>query len=169
MPQTLDFGAVRRAPGELRTIRRVVIVSVVVIGGLAAAVLGDIWLTGQRAAKANADSWVVNGPPCPAIDAAWWGKLAISSPQTASFQGISSERAHGDTDCYLEDHDQGRAVTPFPVCAFTAPFAVHVRTPGGGDAYFEPGVGKPATIALINGRARCVVGAAPATTAPPSA
>ncbi|HEX3919852.1 MAG TPA: hypothetical protein VHW60_21135 [Caulobacteraceae bacterium] len=161
MPEGVDFGSVRRSPRDLRFIRRVVIISVIVIGGLAAADLAVLWTHARTLAKADAASWVVTGPPCPAIDAAWWGKLAITTPQTVSFQGIASERAHGDTDCYTEDHDQGKAVTPYPVCAFSAPFAVHVRT-AGGDAYFEPGVGKPATISLINGQARCVVGAAPA-------
>jgi hypothetical protein len=118
------------------------------------------WQADQNADRAEAAAWTVDGPPCPQVSAAWFQQLAVT-PHPFAFEGLSGDMAHGGANCTEIRFDGARATRPYPVCQFSAPFAVHLDRPGS-DVYFEPGVAKPITISLPDGRVRCVVGANPA-------
>lgn len=157
MDATKDFGAIRQAPwlgaAKVAVLAAAVPLSIAVAWGI-------LFLPShhQRAAAMAEDAaWIVSGPPCPAITAPWWRTLAIAQPQRFGFEGVAGVRAHGDVSCVEVDSDHGRAVKPFPVCQFTAPFAIRLQT-SRGPIYLEPGVGQPAVISLRDGEVRCVVG-----------
>ena len=115
------------------------------------------WQADQSIDRAQAAAWTVAGPPCPRVSAAWFQGLAVT-PHPFDFEGLSGDMAHGAVSCTEIRFDGERATRPFPVCQFSAPFAVHLDRPGS-DVYLEPGVAKPITISLPDGRLRCVTGA----------
>jgi hypothetical protein len=137
---------------------------VAIVGGVAllaiiAAAVLIMWRTSTQADTAEAALWSPAGPPCPVLTAADWTALAIEHPQPFSYEGLKGEAEKMDITCNVIDHDGGRTVTPFPVCQFNAPFAVHVIR-AKGDAYFKPGVGQSVTVSLPGGAPRCVMAAA---------
>ena len=115
------------------------------------------WQADQNVDRIEAASWTVAGPPCPQVSAAGFQQLAIT-PHPFDFEGLSGDMAHGAVSCAEIRFDGERATRPFPVCQFSAPFAVHLDRPGS-DVYLEPGVAKPITISLPDGKLRCVIGA----------
>jgi hypothetical protein len=115
------------------------------------------WQADQAIDRGAAQQWTVVGPPCPQISAADFQQLGIT-PHPFDFEGLTGDMAHGGVSCTEIRFDGDRATKPFPICQFTAPFAVHVDRPGA-DVYLKPGVAKPITISLPDGKLRCVVGA----------
>jgi len=128
-----------------------------ILTGLIASVGFQKWRSDQVIDRAEAAAWTVAGPPCPQVSAAWFQQLAIT-PHPFDFEGLSGDVAHGVVSCAEIRFDGERATRPFPVCQFSAPFAVHLDRPGS-DVYLEPGVAKPVTLSLPDGRLRCVIGA----------
>jgi hypothetical protein len=154
---SMDFGAVRRAKGEVPVIRTIAIVSAVLFGSAGAGWLYNVWSHQSGDANAETNAWLVTGPPCAAISADAWRGLDIANPQPASFRGIVAERDAGDVTCETEDVDTaGHSVSPYPVCRFGSPVAIHLVTPRG-DEYFSVPVGSPATITLAGGQPRCTL------------
>ncbi len=134
-----------------------------IIGGVGAVIIVAVcafifWRTGIQADTEEASAWSPAGPPCPILSAADWRVLAIERPQAFSYEGLKGDTENLDMTCNVIDRDGGRTTTPFPVCHFKAPFAIHLTT-AKGDVYFKPGVGKPATVSLPGGTARCVIAA----------
>jgi hypothetical protein len=159
MPAGVDFGALRDPPW-LRGAKTTALAAGVVVGAAAvAAYFAAGALLDAQKHRAYASAWTIDGPPCPRISQAAYRTLAIRQPQPFAFEGIRGVRAHGDVSCSVIDEYQGRAVAEFPVCELTSPFVVAVKAADGGVAYFEPGVGQPATLSLPNGRLGCVLGA----------
>ena len=115
------------------------------------------WQADQAIDRGEAVVWTVAGPPCPQISAAGFQQLAIT-PHPFEFEGLSGDMAHGAVSCAQIRFDGDRATRPFPVCQFSAPFAVHVDRPGA-DVYLKPGVATPITVSLPDGKLRCVIGA----------
>jgi hypothetical protein len=115
------------------------------------------WRADQATDRAEAAAWTVAGPPCPQVSAGSFQQLAIT-PHPFAFEGLSGDMAHGGANCTEIRFDGARATAPYPVCQFSAPFAVHLDRPGS-DVYFEPGVARPITISLPDGKVRCVIGA----------
>jgi len=136
---------------------------VAVVGGVATLVIvsGFVlvqWRSGTQADVQEAGLWNPAAPACPTRSAADWRALAIEHPQPFSYEGLRGEAEHMDITCDVIDRDRGRTVTPFPVCRFTAPFAVHVAS-ARGDAYFKPGVGQSVLVSLPGGTPRCLMAA----------
>jgi len=115
------------------------------------------WTADQAVDRTEAAAWTVAGPPCPQISAAYFQQLQIT-PHPFEFEALSGDMAHGAVSCSEIRFDGSRATKPFPVCQFSAPFAVRVAQPGG-DVYLEPGVAQPITVSLPDGQLRCVIGA----------
>jgi hypothetical protein len=115
------------------------------------------WQADQVVDRGEAVAWTVAGPPCPQVSAAEFQQLAIT-PHPFDFEGLSGDMAHGGVSCAEIRFVGERATRPFPVCQFSAPFAVHLDRPGS-DVYLKPGVAQPITISLPDGKLRCVLGA----------
>jgi hypothetical protein len=128
-----------------------IILAILAVGGF------HKWQADQVVDRGEAAAWTVAGPPCPTISAAAFQQLAIT-PHSFDFEGLTGDMAHGAVSCAEIRFDGERATRPFPVCQFSAPFAVHVDRMGG-DVYLEPGVAKPITVSLPDGQLRCVIGA----------
>lgn len=153
----LDFGKGRRTSAN----RALWTAGALIVGvGLVAAGVMTFhkWQADNGADELLAAAWTVTGPPCPTITAAYYKTLGVE-PIPFSFEGMSGERAHGDVKCQEIDYDGARKTKPFPVCEFQPPFALRISQPGG-DVYFEPGVAKPATLSMPDGKLRCVLGPA---------
>jgi hypothetical protein len=158
MPASVDFGVGREAP-RLRGAKAAIVAASVILGVAGvAAYFGAAAVVQDASDRADVAAWTVDGPPCPQISAAVYRSLALRQPEPFSYEGIRGVRAHGYVSCYLIDEDHGRHVALFPVCQLNAPFVVAVETPHGA-TYFEPGVGRPATLSAPNGQLRCVMGA----------
>ncbi|HEY3798462.1 MAG TPA: hypothetical protein VGL58_08915 [Caulobacteraceae bacterium] len=154
-----NFGETRRA----KTPRGPMWLAAPVIVGAAVVLVGALLLVNHRhdaaADKADTAAWTVVGPPCQSITPGYWTTLAIEHPTPFRFEGLQGQMAHGDVSCTTLDQLDGRHVADYPVCQFSAPFAVKVAT-AGGEAAFETIPGKPMTISIPPGGApRCVVGA----------
>ena len=154
-----DFGQVRRAPGDARRNRTIWIVAAIVVAG-AVGTYETIQLTFNRAqAKAHEQEWSVTGPPCPSVTAAWVDYLQLHQKTPIAFEGLSGFMAAGAVNCSENDSYGGKPVKSYTVCQFSSPFVVGLRANAGAPQYFEPGVGKPITVALRDGQISCVMGA----------
>ena len=65
-------------------------------------------------------------------------------------------RRFGHMSCAMITNDGGRGLGTFPVCQFTSPASLLVRTPRG-EFYFAPGIGQPATVSVPPGLPQCVM------------
>jgi hypothetical protein len=100
-------------------------------------------------------SWRLTGTPCAAA-------AAPDRPRKTFVLGEASfSYQYGHLTCTRLQADGGRGARSFPVCQFTSPGTVRVES-GGVAATFTPGPGRPATVHLIDGEARCVATANPA-------
>jgi hypothetical protein len=156
--RTRDFGSTGERPRFAAAARTawsaVAGVAVLAAGGLVAA---QHWRE-QQQDEAFAERWSVTGPPCPAVTAKWVQELALEQRTQIDFEGVDGFMANGAVSCVEVDYFAGRQTRPYPVCQFSAPFVLGLRV-GGRPAYFEPGIGRPATVSLRNGRLSCVIGA----------
>jgi hypothetical protein len=157
MQDIRDFGSVARHPA-LRVAERVgIAVTVVAAVMVALGVLALQWQSRRDDAKAYAAAWTMAGQPCPQISRDWFTRLQIEHPAPFAFEGIRGVMAHGGVSCTTLDYADGRKTPPFPVCQFSAPFAVALKT-AKGDVYVEPGVGRQVSVTLRGGDLRCLVG-----------
>lgn len=122
------------------------IVAIVAVLGAAAAG-GEIWFLKTEAAKEKADEVV--GPPCAALTAEAFAARHLTAKMKADYEGINFARAAGHISCDLKKGAQ--------ICQFTSPIVVVVTPPSGPASYFEPGVGRPATVTVKGGQASCVM------------
>lgn len=121
------------------------ILALVAVGG-AAAIAGELWwLKASDARRAEAR---VEGPPCPVLAADAFAARYGQAKMADEYEGVGFGRAAGHMSC---DLDRGAQV-----CQFTSPIVVAVTPPGGAAVYFEPGVGRPATVTVRDGQASCV-------------
>ena len=116
------------------------------------------WVIYQAWAMRHAEvrAWSIAGPPCPVVEPSptLFGQ---GGPRNFSYGGADFSRRFGHASCAAP---QGGGLIPgevFHVCQFTGPAALAVTT-SAGTTYFKPGVGRPATVTLREGKATCVVG-----------
>lgn len=141
-------------PNVLRVLKR----------GAVWTVVGAVWLGTAGAAALNikrqeqadaqeAARWSVEGEPCPTLSEAAYDAAPLSVSETR-FYGMTFERRVGHVMC-TRVAVAGRKDKQ-PVCQFTGP--VFLRAEAAGQAaYFAPGQGKAARVALVDGRLRCAV------------
>ena len=58
--------------------------------------------------------------------------------------------------CAMIAYNSGRGFGTFPVCQFTSPASLLVKTRRG-EFYFAPGIGQPATVSVPHGLPQCVM------------
>jgi len=133
------------------------------VGGAVAALIlvgGGIyaWFDFSHASKkeaARAAEWDIAGPPCPEMTAADFAKTGYRLRNDFAYEGVQFRMAAGHADCDLKGYNTLTRTGGAPACQFTSPNALSVRTDKG-EQFFVPGVGKPATVTVEGGRARCV-------------
>lgn len=110
----------------------------------------------QRTKIAEATAWKIEGPACPPLAPAEFLKGRKRAPRYFAYEGVRFYRRSGYVDCAAIYYDGGRSDRFYPVCQFTSPGQVMVRTKKG-EWYFDPGVGQPATVSTPHDEARCVM------------
>lgn len=108
---------------------------------------------------ADAKAWRIEGPPCPRITQAQVLRPRQKGLRRFEFEGVVFFRRYGHVECAAIRDDGGRGGRLYPVCQFTSPTDLIVRTDDG-EWYFRPGPGRPATISTANGAPSCVVASA---------
>jgi hypothetical protein len=112
-----------------------------------------------RGRIADARAWAIVGPPCPRIDAATFLERRYrQGPKRFDYQKVTFFRRHGHVSCAPIYEEGGKSDRFHAVCQFTSPGQLLIRT-AKGDWYFEPGPGRPATVSMQGGQARCVLAA----------
>ena len=155
MRATLDLAG--RRPGPFSRVPRQVWWS---LAGVALVVLVWQFVGGYRAVQqeriADAREWRIEGPPCPQITAAQFVGKRQRGPRSFEYQGVTFFRRYGHVSCAPIYYDGGRSDLLYPVCQFTSPGDLLIRTRKG-DWYFQPGPGQPATVSAAHDDARCVM------------
>jgi hypothetical protein len=128
--------------------------------GLTAAIAGaaEHYSLSKRAelGEATAREWTITGSPCPAVSAADFVRRKLQAPQSFAYDDAVFGRRFGHVSCGAVADHGGRGLRSYPVCQFTSPAVLRVKTPKG-EFFFAPGVGKPATISIPHGVPRCVM------------
>ncbi|KQY35130.1 hypothetical protein ASD38_00725 [Caulobacter sp. Root487D2Y] len=123
----------------------------VVLLGLAA--FTHIYVTQRQGDDAEAAAWSLDGPPCPTVDAATY----VAAPGVAkvtTFEDASFEYRVGHMMCVHRPDAKGWG--EHPVCQFTGPVLLAVKTPGT-QAYFAPPLMSAVRVGVVDGKARCVL------------
>jgi hypothetical protein len=116
-------------------------------------------LAGQRPKKASdlqqeADQntfWAVAGPPCPQERREAF-QAGLQPRYVFDFNNVTFARAYGEADCRA----YGDALASYRKCMFTSPGVVRVKA-GKAEAFYNPGIGRPATVTVEKGRISCVM------------
>lgn len=123
----------------------------VAVGMVGAIVYGGVSKSRQDAAD-KAAKWESQGPVCELLAALPAGERMSSN--VTQVQDVQFRRASGHVACTEIGDDQGRSDRLVPVCQFTSPSVVEVKTPKG-TFVFRPGPGLPATIIVRAGQPEC--------------
>jgi len=132
---------------------------------LPAAALWHAYTDHRQVAQSDVQTNVAGivGPPCPALTRAGFERtLTLQGPikYVFEFNGAQFGRYFGHADCSVAASKTGLGLGSYPVCQFTSPALLEVKTPRG-EFYFQPPIGQKATVLTPDGQARCVM-AAPA-------
>ncbi|EJL36131.1 hypothetical protein PMI01_01115 [Caulobacter sp. AP07] len=120
---------------------------------VALAVTHYVYSDHRKAAAAEAAFWSLDGPPCPTVDAATYARSG-GEPKVTAYDGVSFEYRVGHMMCTLRPDTRGGG--EHPVCQFTGPVLLGVKTPTT-TAYFAPTGMNAVRAAVIDGKARCVL------------
>ena len=102
--------------------------------------------------KAEDAYWNVTGPPCPQESRAVFLTGALQPAHGFNFEGVGFADAFGLAECRA----YGDRRSSYRTCMFTSPGVVWVRA-GGAEAFYRPGIGRPATVSVSGGRITCVL------------
>lgn len=143
-------GLARRLP--------MIVVGVGVLGGLA-----FLFATQMRAhdvaianATADAKPWELVGPPCPEGFSGPWANPDYAPDKSLVFNGVRFTRRAGHVDCSAVAAGKDAGQDYVPLCQFSSPIVLEVTTDKGAFK-FQPGVGHPATVSIVDGTPRCVM------------
>lgn len=137
---------------------------IVIGGGVALAVAAVITTEVLRRqheladAAASSQAALVDGPPCPTLTPAAFAASKLPPKKAFVFNGIRFARRYGHADCSTLADPVKKGGAFIPVCQFTGPAVISVTTPKG-EFYFEPGVGRSATVFVPDTGPRCVLAA----------
>jgi hypothetical protein len=108
-------------------------------------------LADRQAMKAE---WAIGGPACPlAAGPSPYRK----APMAFSYQGVRFTRQYGNVSCVVVPDGGIFSSAHHPVCQFSGPARITAASVD--RAYtFEPGIGRPATVTIRDGRLSCVIG-----------
>lgn len=128
--------------------------------GLAAAVAGVYFTVDHLYHRdkyiAAAQAVKIEGAPCPLLTAQAFAAKNYKVRQQFKYADMSLGRAAGHAKCEDVASKGGKGMGVVHNCAFTSPIILEV-TRKGQTLYFEPGVGKPATVIAEGDDIRCVL------------
>lgn len=142
----------RLTPGQKLTIATAALIFL----GFAGWLYGGDYLRQRELAFGRAAEAEVSGPPCPQLTEAQFVARKMKAPKATNYEGVVFARQFGHLDCRALRYGAGWGTETYPVCQFTSPNVVTVTTDKG-RWFFAPGMGKPATVAVPRGEARCVM------------
>ena len=131
-----------------------VLAGVAVVGGLSVA--GHV-LELRDSTKDTKLAQIV-GPPCPQISPADFIAHQQAAPRVTSFNGLTFARRFGEVSCSVVEAKDGFGLKSYPVCQFSSPDVLKVQT-AKGLLYFEPGIGRKASLISSADGVRCVMAA----------
>ncbi|MGA0602300.1 hypothetical protein ACO2Q3_16450 [Caulobacter sp. KR2-114] len=111
-----------------------------------------------RDATQESQASAIAGPPCPSISHDAVLRDGLEVRYATDFNGLSFGRRFGEVSCSEVAAKGGLGMRSYPVCQFSGPDVVSVKT-AAGQLYFRPGVGRKASIVVQNGAPRCVMAA----------
>jgi len=146
------------SPAEERP-RRWPIVAALAVGAVsvAAAVISDMRERSHQIAQSDADAGLsrIVGPPCPTV-----ARGAFAQPlrpdKVFEFNSVDFASHFGHVDCGVASARDALGQGFYPVCQFSSPAVLAIGT-AGKVFYFEPGLGRAATVSVRGGVARCVL------------
>lgn len=140
------------------TTGQVVVMAIAALGflGFVAWLVGGSYLRQRNFAMSRAAEATVMGPPCPQLTAAAFAARGLKASKATNYEGVIFARMVGHMDCNALRYGSGWGTDTYPVCQFTGPVGLHIKT-GEGEWFFEPGPGQPATVAVPRGKATCVM------------
>jgi len=106
---------------------------------------------------AQAQGWVIAAPPCPGISPEAYRARFAPRERSTTFEGVTLTRMSGHVMCADIDTPGSWGFASHPVCQFTSPNAIRVRTRKL-DVFFEPGPGSVATVSIDPKGVRCTMG-----------
>lgn len=109
-------------------------------------------------ATAASQAALVDGPPCPTLTPAAFAASKLQPKKAFIFNEIRFARRYGHADCSTLADPVRKGGAFIPVCQFTSPAVISVTTHKG-EFYFEPGVGRSATVFVPDTGPRCVLAA----------
>ena len=115
------------------------------------------WSHHIQAAVAKAREWTVVGAPCPTLTRQAYLAGTVRADRTFQLGDFSFGRAYGHASCDFIACDGGRGFGDFPVCQFTSPSVLDIKTRRG-EFYFFPS-SYPATVSIPHGLPQCVMAA----------
>ncbi|MBL8772631.1 MAG: hypothetical protein JNK30_14710 [Phenylobacterium sp.] len=136
--------------------RAAVWVAAAVFLGFAAWLYGGSYLRQRDFALDRARQVAVAGPPCPEITAAQFEARRLRAFKATLYEGVVFGRQFGHMDCSTLRYGGGWSPATYPVCQFTGPALLQVKT-AKGEWFYAPGAGQPATVRTPQGRAECVL------------
>ncbi|MFN3521965.1 MAG: hypothetical protein ACK4YQ_06925 [Phenylobacterium sp.] len=137
---------------------------VLVVAGLTAVLVtlfvGQSRTHARAIAEATAAARVseLKGPPCPKGFSGAWANPDFAPQKALVFNGVRFARRAGHADCSAVAAGGKSGEDFVQLCQFSAPILVEVATEKG-VFRFQPGVGHPATVAVADGQASCVLAA----------
>ncbi len=106
---------------------------------------------------AQQQGWVNGAPPCPRISAEAYRSRYAPRERPTAFEGSTVTRMYGHVMCADIDTAGSWGFASHPVCQFTSPNAIRVKT-GKIEVFFEPGPGSLATISIDSQGVHCTTG-----------
>jgi hypothetical protein len=94
---------------------------------------------------------------CPALSPQAYRARYAAHERATVYDGVTFTRQSGHVMCKDIDTPGGFGFIVHPVCQFTSATAVRVKGPHG-EAFFEPGLGKLATVSVQGRSVRCAIG-----------
>lgn len=148
-----DFGT-----GKLRRPKRPKMVFVVlgIAVALGLAIVAAVLVQNRNAKIAEAESWNVQGAPCPELTAAAFAAGHMVAPKKFTYDAFTLGRASGHVSCNQVGAGGGHKLGAVLVCQFTSPTMMTVKTPAGA-FFYNPGVGRPASVVIEKNLPRCVM------------
>jgi len=145
-------------PEGLRFSRWVVIS--VVLAGVITAIGLSVYDRVLNVRDASAESRVaaVAGPPCPSVTKADFAARHLELRFASEFNGVSFARRFGQVSCSEAAAKGWLGLKSYSVCQFSSPDVLAVRT-AKGLYYFEPGLGRKASLLMDGDAPRCVMAA----------
>jgi len=108
--------------------------------------------------KELAQGWAGDLPACPVLSAtAYAAKGYPAGERAIVYDAVTFTRQFGHVMCADADTRGALGFLSHPVCQFTGPTAIRIKA-GKAQAFFEPGIGRLATVSVERGRARCALG-----------